>query len=305
MSNTSERETFVQARRNSIGGSDIGAVLGVSKFKTATDVYLSKTTEQPEQQGEHLYWGDALEDPITDRFEAETGWKVQRDPAIRFHPAYPWASANADGLILDENGEPQGILEIKTSSAFKTADWGAEDTDEIPLEYIAQVQWYMEIFNVDFACIAVLIGGNRYRQFRVEKDLELIRTMLEKARHFWEENILKGIPPEPAESGDLLKTHPHDDGETVEADTEALCAYNELKTMKAQAAELAEQIKEREEIVKLKIGAHKGLSLNGSVICTWASQIARRFDSSAFKAAHPDTYAAFTKESNSRVLRLK
>ena len=43
--------------RASIGGSDIAAILGVSKFKTALEVYLSKTTEQPEQQGEHLYWG--------------------------------------------------------------------------------------------------------------------------------------------------------------------------------------------------------------------------------------------------------
>ena len=134
---------FLNNRRQGIGGSDIAAIIGVSKFKTALEVYLSKTTDQPEQQGEHLYWGHALENPIIDRFVRDTGANVIRQPEMRRHPQHEWAIANADALIVDGAGNPQAILEIKTSSAFKSREWGADDTDEVPIEYIAQVQWYM------------------------------------------------------------------------------------------------------------------------------------------------------------------
>ena len=156
---------FLIQRKKGIGGSDIAAIIGVSQFKTALEVYLSKTTEQPEQQGEHLYWGHALENPIIDRFIQDTGANVIRQPEMRQHE---WAIANADALIVDGAGNPQAILEIKTASAYKTKDWGS-DGDNVPIEYIAQVQWYMEIFNVDYAHIAVLIGGRDYRQYTIAR----------------------------------------------------------------------------------------------------------------------------------------
>ena len=153
-----ENQTFLQTRKTGIGGSDIAAILGVSKFKTALDVFLSKTTDQPEQQGEHLYWGHALENPIIDRFVQDTGALVIRQPETRQHPDYEWAIANADALIM--NGDTiEAILEIKTSSAFKSREWGADDTDEVPIEYIAQVQWYMWIYDVQEAYLAALIAG--------------------------------------------------------------------------------------------------------------------------------------------------
>ena len=103
---------FLTQRKKGIGGSDIAAILGLSQFKTALDVYLSKTTEQPELQGEHLYWGHALENPIIDRFVQDTGANVIRQPEMRRHPDYEWAIANADALIVDGAGTLQAILEI-------------------------------------------------------------------------------------------------------------------------------------------------------------------------------------------------
>ena len=181
---------FLATRRQGIGGSDIAAIIGVSQFKTALDVYLSKTTDQPEQQGEHLYWGHALENPIIDRFVRDTGANVIRQPEMRHHPQHQWAIANADALIVDGAGNPQAILEIKTASAYKTKDWGS-DGDNVPIEYIAQVQWYMEIFNVDCAHIAVLIGGRDYRQYTIERDRELAAEKALKEQISQHEELLK------------------------------------------------------------------------------------------------------------------
>jgi putative phage-type endonuclease len=296
---------FLTQRKKGIGGSDIAAILGVSQFKTPLDVYLSKTTDQPEQQGEHLYWGHALENPIIDRFVQDTGANVIRQPEMRRHPDYEWAIANADALIVDGAGNPQAILEIKTSSAFKSREWGADDTDEVPIEYIAQVQWYMWIYNLQEAYIAALIGGNQYRQYHITRDDELIAMLAEKAQAFWQNHVIPRIPPEPQDGADAQKLYPSDNGDTAEADSDTLTAYAELRELKAQEKELKAQIAAKEDLLKIKIGSYSAMQTNGNTLFTWKAQSSSRFDSKAFQAAHPDLYRQYTKQSETRVLRLK
>lgn len=301
-----DHSEFLAARQSGIGGSDIAAILGLSRYKSPVDVYLSKTAPEAQQENaEHLYWGHALEAPIIRRFREETGFTVEPQPPIMRHPQHEWALANADALILGADGMPEGILEIKTSSAFKSREWGADDSDEIPIEYIAQVQWYMGIFNVDYGYLAVLIGGNSYKHYRLERDRELFDAMLEKARAFWHRHVLSGIPPEAQNGGDVQQLFPHDDGETAEADTETLAAYNELKALKAQAAELKSEIEAREDLLKTKIGSRAVMQLEGSPLFTWKAQNRQSFDSKAFKSEYPELYARFVRNSETRVLRLR
>ena len=285
-------DNFLATRRQGIGGSDIAAILGLSQFKTALDVYLSKTTEQPEQQGEHLYWGHALENPIIDRFVQDTGALVIRQPEMRRHPDYKWAIANADALIVDN----------KTASAYKTQDWGS-DGDNVPIEYIAQVQWYMEIFNVDCAHIAVLIGGRDYRQYTIERDRELAADLLARGKEFWGNHVLKNIPPQAQNAADVQKLFPQDDGDNQQADTETLIAYNTLRSLKEQEKALKEQINQHEELLKIKIGQHATMQHNGEKLFSWKTQSSNRFDSKAFQAAHPDLYQQFIKTTQTRVFR--
>ena len=42
-----EREQWLLQRRAGLGGSDIGAILGLSPFRTPVDVYLEKTGRAP------------------------------------------------------------------------------------------------------------------------------------------------------------------------------------------------------------------------------------------------------------------
>ena len=295
---------FLTQRKKGIGGSDIAAIIGVSQFKTALDVYLSKTTDQPEQKGEHLYWGHALENPIIDRFIRDTGANVIRQPEMRRHPDYEWAIANADALITNSD-TIEAILEIKTSSAFKSREWGADDTDEVPIEYIAQVQWYMWIYNLQEAYIAALIGGNQYRQYHIKRDDELIAMLAEKAQAFWQNHVIPRIPPNPQDGADAQKLYPSDNGDTAEADSATLTAYAELRELKAQEKELKAQIAAKEDLLKIKIGSYSAMQANGNTLFTWKTQSSSRFDSSAFKNAHPDLYQQYTKTSETRVLRLK
>ena len=296
-------QQFLQTRKTGIGGSDIAAILGVSKFKTALDVFLSKTTDQPEEENELFYWGHALENPIIDRFVKETGFSVLRQPETQRSTEHEFLLANADALILDEDGKPQGILEIKTSSAYKTKEWSVDDGEAIPLEYSAQVQWYMGIFDVDFAYLAVLIGGNQYRHYRIERDKELFGMMRDRAVAFWQNHVLTGTPPAPQNAEDVQKLYPQDDGGSKEADSETLQAYNELCEIKTQIKALETKKAAAENILKEKIGEAAQMQHNGEKLFTWKTQSSSRFNSSAFKAEYPDLYKAFSKTTESRVFR--
>lgn len=124
------RADFLAARQTGIGGSDIGAILGVSPFKSAVDVFLAKTAPNPsDEQTEWTYWGHAVEPIIARRFSEEQGVELIRPDAIARHPQHDWRVGNPDGMIP---GPPAGVLEIKNVSAFCAQAWGADGSDEIP-----------------------------------------------------------------------------------------------------------------------------------------------------------------------------
>jgi predicted phage-related endonuclease len=62
-----DEEAWLAARTNGIGGSDVGAICGVSPFTSARQVYLNKTGQYPDSMKpgdaakERMYFGHVLE----------------------------------------------------------------------------------------------------------------------------------------------------------------------------------------------------------------------------------------------------
>ena len=105
--------TWLKERKKGIGGSDVAAVLGLSKYKTALDVYLDKTTDEiTVKESEALRQGKDLEPYVASRFTEETGLKVYQKNEILQHPEYPYIIANIDYFI---EGMP-AFLECKTTA---------------------------------------------------------------------------------------------------------------------------------------------------------------------------------------------
>jgi len=65
-------------------------------------------------------------------------------------------------------------------------EWGEDGSDTIPMQYLVQVAHYCATLNADCAYIAVLIGGNQYREFKYTRDLQLEATPNDAAKKFWE-----------------------------------------------------------------------------------------------------------------------
>ncbi len=45
--------------------------------------------------------------------------------------------------------------------------------------------------------VAVLIGGNKFHQVKIERDESLIKELIRREKDFWYNYVLKNIPPEP------------------------------------------------------------------------------------------------------------
>lgn len=75
---------WLKERQKGIGGSDVGAILGVNKYKTPFEVYLDKTEPITEigEQSESAYWGDQFEEVVAKEFEKEQVRRLEEIESI-------------------------------------------------------------------------------------------------------------------------------------------------------------------------------------------------------------------------------
>lgn len=298
------RQEWLEARKHGIGGSDVSAIAGLNKWKSPVGVYLDKVGGSPDEDvaGEAAYWGNVMEDVVAQEFSIRTGLKVRRRNAILKHLKYPFMLANVDRLIV---GKREG-LECKTASEYLKGDW---ENDEVPAAYLLQIQHYMAVTGYEAWHIAVLIGGNKFLHKRIERDEELISYLIQIEKDFWENNVLKQIPPlfdGSNASEDLLKAlYPESIPESevnlpkdAETFIEALDAIEtELKTLETQKKEYQNQIK---DMMKDNEKAYAG---DRAVI--WKSYTTNRFDSKRFKIEEPDLYEEYVNTTSARKFTIK
>jgi putative phage-type endonuclease len=187
------KDGFLKVRKTGIGGSDIGAIMGENKNKSAYEVYLDKTEEVEIQceDNEPIVWGNLLEDPISTRYEQLTN-KEQIFVTDTFrHPKYPFLIAHPDRIMpIEKKG-----LEIKTAGFMSRDLWGESGSQQIPTHYYLQIAHYMLVLDYDSWDIAVLIGGQELRIYTFERLKEADDIILENGINFWENHVLKRNPP--------------------------------------------------------------------------------------------------------------
>ena len=170
-----------EARRHGIGGSDVAAALGISKYKTQLELWGEKTGLAPSdfEGNEFTYWGTAIEDLLFQRYKSDhLDHKLLTDTMVS-HDEHTCLKANVDGLIFSgSNGqEPIAIWEAKTAS---------QEFSEVPVHYQLQVQHYMEIYDLPYAIISVLFHGNKYQEFRIDRDPAYKTDLVPKLLKFWQ-----------------------------------------------------------------------------------------------------------------------
>lgn len=108
-----QRSDEWQAQRTGrITGSRVGAILGLSKYRTRADVMREMVRQTfgaaPEFTGnEATRYGEAHEADAINAYEQRYGALVMPSPLV-VHPDYNWLAASPDGLIGDD-----GMIEVK------------------------------------------------------------------------------------------------------------------------------------------------------------------------------------------------
>ena len=293
-------EAQLLERKKGIGGSDAAACLGLSKWKTPLDVYFDKTSGNVEEiDNKYMKWGRIHEPSIRDEYMQETGKIIYVPEKCRVSEKYPFMIANIDGI-----GEDGGLLECKTADSHSSALWG-EGADQFPDEYLMQCAHYAIVYDATYVDLAVLIGGNDFRIYKYERNKELELLIIEQEKDFWENHVLKLIPPEPKNLEDLNRMYQKTRGEMKNAAPSIKSLIENLKENNIKLKELEAEKDKLFFIVKESIGDFDGLTDEfGNTLCTWKIQNTERFDSKIFKKLHPDIYKQFTKTTASRVFRL-
>ena len=183
----------LEERRTFIGASDISAIVGVNPFKDAFDVLNEKlgfSAEAPEEENEATDWGHRLEPVIRAWYVATTDSKVQPCGTVR-HPEHTWAAATLDSKIV---GTRRG-LEIKAVGHRMVYDWDTSDDEGIPHYVRCQTAWQMWCVGLEEIDVASLLGGTIARVWRIKRDQELERILVQQGRVFWEEHVVKRVAP--------------------------------------------------------------------------------------------------------------
>lgn len=296
------RAEWLQQRQHGLGGSDAGTIMGVNKWKSKFQLFLEKTGHYVEEiNNEYIYWGNTLEDLVAKEFEKRSGKKVRRLNSMLVHPEHRFMMANLDRVVVGE----KALLECKTTSAYNLAEW---EGDEVPATYLCQVQHYLAVTGFEKAYIAVLCGGNQFIWKEIPRDDELIDIIIEKEKHFWEEHVLAGAPPEIDGSdaaGDLLKKlYPVDNGESIMFTEKEDQLLDALESVKNELAELEELKKRYENQLKMELEeAQQGVS--SRYVVSYKASERNTIDSKRLKADMPDIAERFTKKSTARTLRIK
>ncbi len=225
-------------RSRGIGASEVPAILGLSPWTTAWDVWASKRgLLEPREPNAAMQAGTILERSILDWAEQVLG-PLRRNQYRSCPDHYMFAHLDA----ITSGGIP---VEAKTSRLFGSSidDWGSEDSDEIPEHVIVQVHAQMICSHADMAHVVAFIGGAGFRRYEIRFDSGLARIIVDTCTSWWRRHVIVGIEPTCAPSLEVAKRLKRTPRKVVELDGEWLAVLDDAQAKAKQAAERVEEVK--------------------------------------------------------------
>lgn len=318
-----------------IGGSDIGAILGLSTYRSPLEVWLEKSrtaeresserglaqpltqhqfgsearpTAHEPMEGLHLRFGHHLEPFVAQEYERATGHSTHEHPQTVFHASHRHLFAHVDRLVstdgnpvTDEGGRilTDTLLECKTASAFTASQWGPAWGDQVPPAYLAQCLWYTTVTGCCVAHLAVLLGNSEVRVYRINHDRELGGRLVQAALTFWDEHVMTGKAPAPRDRGEVLQLHPRElRGLEVRSNEATLSKLRRLNRINRLSKRLELEVESIKDELALQMRDAERITHQGTTLATWRTgSPARRVDLERMRREVPDVVARYTVES--------
>ena len=294
-------------RTKGIGGSDIAAILGISPWKTAYDVYLDKVNEYTHRdESEFFAVRHAAQGVILKHYEEYKGVTIEQEEVSFVHPEYSFLLGNVDAIC--ENGKV--FVEAKTTIQG-VDDWSFQ----IPDYYQTQVAFYAALGNADYVDVPVAhwfkchniadIQVKHFNNYTYWRNLELEKMVIDAAVDFWETYVLKRVEPPIRTLEDIKKRYGNSENTEIVATPEIIEKVKKRIEIEDQIADLAAC----KDALTFDIQAYMEdnailLSDEGKRLIFYKTQSRTSFDSKLFKKEHPELYPSYVKQSTSRPFKL-
>lgn len=310
---TASREEWLEARRGGICSSDMPPLLEVTEYGTPVHVYYEKSGELPElDAGEAAFWGNQHEDTVA------RVWAMRNRSAIRKvgligQDDAPWRMCTLDRRVtvcpLNRETTEACALEVKTRSAFLAGKWKRE----IPDDVLGQVLWQILVTGYSHIHVAVLIGGNDYRQatvYRADYE-ELIADLATVGDRFWHEHVVPRRAPRPSGNPAALvevydALHPMRGGDPAFLDRD-LVAFEAAQEYLAAGTDEKAAVLRKDTAKAVLIGAlgDADTGVMGDLIaCTYKQVDRTSIDAARLAERWPEAYDDCARTSSSRRFEL-
>lgn len=272
----------IEFRKGKLGGSDVGAALGLNPWKTPAKLaaeilgHVEGFTDSiAARVGNHMESHIAFEySEVKDVFVAEYGDTLQ-------HPDYSWLICHPDYIHHSE--AICRLIEIK-NVGWRVADhWGKDGAEDgVPPYVVAQcaVQSMLhtaknKIKSPTPVDVCAYFGGNDLRIYELtftQKDLDVV---LDKLIEFWAYVEAGEYPPMSAGDSALMdKLYPKSDiNDPMEADENIFKLCLDLQWAKERIKFNEEDVDWIKAKVKQEMGKHDAIIYEGRNLVTWKNNI--------------------------------
>lgn len=290
------RAEWLKLRRHGIGGSEVAAILGMSRWASPRDVWLDKMGCG---RGELSSWpivrGNALEGPLLEWFALKTGRPVTTMPLQR-NIERPWMLGSVDGISVD------GIVEAKTASwRIAMQDW----TDGVADHAEMQLQWYLAVTGLRHGWIIGALGDDDPVITPVERDDSLIATLINAVGKFWHDYVLAEVEPPLMwmDRETVMREFPAVERTVAEGDADIDQVVRDRINVAARLKAVEHERDALDARIVKALGDADHLVIDGEIAATRKEQTSTRFDKASATAGGLDL-APYMTTSTTRVLRV-
>jgi putative phage-type endonuclease len=286
---------WYEFRKNGVGSSEIGTILGLNPYQLGLSLFLEKIGYRKPFNGNNAtYFGTIMEEVVADSWER---YEPGREDSLNhfMNPKWDWMFTSPDRIankgqlnqITGEEHKDEFIVECKTAVGFVLKKWEAG----VPPTYVAQVQQQMMVTELDYAEIAILGDGRNLEVFPLEPSTYMYEVILDETESFWDK-VKKGkllmeeykscksesgkelimdniydIAPRPKEGQEelykeFLNERYKEKEEILLGDDETLTACVEMNQLDAVQKQLKKMIEARKNVVREYMGGSDMLNFD-------------------------------------------
>lgn len=298
---------WLQARQQGLGASDAAAAVGLNPYQSPLELWMQKTGRQPldfnaaseeafdaSLDDSPLHWGTVLEPIVAEHYARKTGAKVRRVNAILQHAEHPFMLANLDRQVIGD--DQVQILECKTTGQYGAKLW----KDGVP-EYVQlQVQHQLAVTGYQAADVAVLLAGQQFKVYRIERDEALIEKLIQLEAVFWQQ-VHDDVPPAADASASSARAlqwlYPFDTGHTVDFNEDRALSdhFSELVSLRERIQALSELEAGHKHAIQQAMGDNSIAQFSQGRISWKKAGDSLKLDGRQLKIDHPALYEAYLK----------